>query len=181
MQKLLLPPNSLDKKYTILAIFFIYKRCISLVHSKPTIFFKILAIRKRKLFLSHQRCITEKIILTCVKESGSEVAPHELQTLCSTKVMANFWWGMQCLALHMSSASSWAMCMCILRSMFSKHSAASSMKPSWKRCWSKKLSARALRRASGGRAVSWENCNWENSSCNKKNVYSVARNETKGK
>lgn len=82
--------------------------------------------------------------------------------------MANFWWGMQCWALHISWDSPCAMCMCILSKMFSKHSAASSINPNWKRCWSEKLSASAFLRASGGKADSLENCSWENSSCNKK-------------
>lgn len=42
-----------------------------------------------------------------------------------------------------------------------KHSAASSMKPSWKRCSSLKVSAKAWRRLSEGRALSRLCWNWE--------------------
>lgn len=45
-----------------------------------------------------------------------------------------------------------------------KHSAASSMKPSWKRCWFKNVSANARRSASGGKADSWLYCNCANNS-----------------
>jgi len=59
------------------------------------------------------------IIRTCVKGSGSDVAPQAPQTLCSTSVMANFWCGTQCLALHISSASPVAMWRCMRKRMFS--------------------------------------------------------------
>lgn len=147
---------------------------IKTFYALPYVFFIIfdckdaLENRKKKYEGFYVRKVNNYIYVTWVKDSGSEVAPQALQMLCSTKVIANFWWGMQCLALHMSSASSLAICIWMRSSMFSKHSAASSMKPSWKRCWSKKLSARARLSASGGKAVSWENCNCANSSCNKR-------------
>lgn len=120
-----------------------------------------------------------KTNFTCVNDNGSDVAPHAPQMLCSTNVIANFWWGIQCLALHISSASPCAICMWIRKSIFSKHSAASSIKPNWKRFWSKKLSAKALRSASGGNAVSCENCNWENNSCKKKKEKNINLNSFK--
>lgn len=46
-----------------------------------------------------------------------------------------------------------------------KHSAASSMKPSWKRCSSLKVSAKAWRRLSEGRARSRLCWNWEKMPC----------------
>lgn len=52
--------------------------------------------------------------------------------------------------------------MCVV---LTKHSAASSINPSWNLCWSRKLSARARRNVSGGKALFCEDCNSENSSC----------------
>lgn len=80
--------------------------------------------RENNNSLIKKRIFQGEVVVTCVKRtwvngSGSEVAPQAPQTLCSTSVIANFWCGTQCRALHMSSASPLAMCKWILRRMFS--------------------------------------------------------------
>lgn len=114
----------------------------------------------------------QTIILECrhtwVKGRGSEVAPHALHSPCSTRAIANFRWGRQCGALHMSSGlAGSAACACKRSRMFSKHSAASAMQPSRKRRWPQNGAAKALRTSSAGKARSRLNCSCENSSWNK--------------
>lgn len=119
-------------------------------------------------FPAPKSLFNSRLVLTCVYDSGSDVAPQLEQALCSTKVMANFRCGTQCRASHMSSSAEGATCAWMRTSIFSKHSAASSMQPNWKRFWSKNVEANALRRASGGRAVSVDDWSCEKSSWNKK-------------
>lgn len=138
-----------------------------------------------------------------ITSSESDISRWSLSTIrprlrltCSNSVMANFWCGMQCLAVQMSSLVSSAMWKWILIKMFScrihteqkrpstvslvdnrtcqqqrrhsdltKHSAASSMMPSWNRCSSWKVLASALRRASEGKTFSLLYWNWANILC----------------
>lgn len=55
-----------------------------------------------------------------------------------------------------------------------KHSAASSMWPNWKRCWLVKESARALRRASGGREAWSLYWNWVKMTYGKRRKHKIS-------
>jgi hypothetical protein len=94
------------------------KAFINVLHTRALEFARVLFIlpapRRQLLHVhSHDRVreiksgayIINSARLTCVNGSGSEVAPQAPQTLCSTRVIANFWCGTQCSALHMSSGS----------------------------------------------------------------------------
>lgn len=124
----------------------------------------------------HLRCfLSDSAHLSC-----------SIRLTCSNSVMANFWWGMQREAVQTSSLLSSAMWKWILIRMFScgnaqdswvrpigasqsdgfqwpaltKHSAASSMMPSWNLCSPWKVLARALRSASDGSTFSLLYWNW---------------------
>lgn len=105
--------------------------------------------------------------VTCVNGSCSELAPHS-HTLCSTTLIANFWWATHCGVLQ-SSISSEDKCEWTLCNNSSKHSAASPKQPNGKRLHCSSPLASARLNGSGHNAGSELVCNcWNNSWIGKK-------------
>lgn len=96
---------------------------------------------------------------------GHKLFQWPRQTVCYSALPLTVWQGNTQTYTFLSVHSSPSPRIAWLPQELTKHSAASSMKPSWKRCSSLKVSAKAWRRLSEGRARSRLCWNWEKMPC----------------
>lgn len=103
--------------------------------------------------------------VTLLKFLLQHICPH----MSPTHIPVFPWEGPSRLCSEAPPLDTWVMPVSLVghHGKLTKHSAASSMKPSWKRCSSLKVSARAWRRLSEGKARSRLCWNWEKMPCGK--------------